>query len=112
MQRLHLLGLNHTTAPVAVRERLAFAPAQRAAAMAAFGQRFPGCEAVLLSTCNRVELYVARAAGGQPSAADLADFVGSFHGVPADVFHSHLYHRSERATVEHLFNVAASLDST
>ena len=110
MQRLHLLGLNHTTAPVAVRERLAFSPDQRAAAMAAFRGQFPGCEAVLLSTCNRVELYVARA-GGHPSAGDVAGFVAAFHGVPADTFHSHLYHRSERPLVEHLFNVAASLDS-
>ncbi len=111
MYRLHLLGLNHTTAPLAVRERLAFAPAARAAAMAAFRERFPGCEAVLLSTCNRVELYVARAAGDRPTAADFADFVAGFHGVPIESFHGHLYHRSERAMVEHLFNVAASLDS-
>ncbi len=111
MHRLHLLGLNHTTAPLAVRERLAFPPASRAAALSAFGQRFPGSEAVLLSTCNRVELYVARAPGGHPKAEEVADFVGSLHGLPADVFRSHLYHQSERAMVEHLFAVAASLDS-
>ncbi len=111
MHRLHLLGLNHTTAPLAVRERLAFSPAQRTAALAAFGGRFPGCEAVLLSTCNRVELYVARAAGGHPRADEVADFVGGLHQLPADVFRSHLYHQSDRPLVEHLFNVAASLDS-
>ncbi len=111
MQRLHLLGLNHTTAPVAVRERLAFSPAARAAALAAFGQRFPGSEAVLLSTCNRVELYVARAAGGHPKAEEVADFIASVHGLTGDAFRSHLYHQSERGMVEHLFNVAASLDS-
>ena len=111
MHRLHLLGLNHTTAPVAVRERLAFAPAQRAAAMVTFRERFPDAEAVLLSTCNRVELYVARAAGGHPKAEDVAAFVSSFHGVPPDTFHHHLYHRSDRAVAEHLFAVAASLDS-
>ena len=85
MHRLHLLGLNHTTSPLAVRERLAFAPAARAAAMGAFRQRFPDSEAVLLSTCNRVELYVARAAGDRPTAADFADFVAGFHGVPEAV---------------------------
>ena len=111
IDRLHLLGLNHTTAPVAVRERLAFAPDQRAAAMTAFRGQFPGCEAVLLSTCNRVELYVARAADGHPTAAEFADFVGRSRGVPADAFGGHLYHRSERAAVEHLFAVSASLDS-
>ena len=111
MHRLHLLGLNHTTAPLAVRERLAFSPAARTAALAAFRQRFADCEAVLLSTCNRVELYVARAAGGHPRADEVADFVAGLHGLPADTFRSHLYHQSERPMVEHLFNVAASLDS-
>src|SRR5438270_436812 len=67
MQRLLLLGLNHTTAPLSVRERLAFNTEQRAAALAAFQKRFPDCEAVLLSTCNRVELYV-----GRPSLASVA----------------------------------------
>ena len=56
MQRLLLLGLNHSTAPLAVRERLALGAEQRAAALAALRARFEGCEAVLLSTCNRVEL--------------------------------------------------------
>ena len=111
MDRLHLLGLNHTTAPVAVRERLAFTPDQRAAAMADFRGQFPACEGVLLSTCNRVELYVARSADGHPTATEFADFVGQARGVPADAFHGHLYHQSDRAMVEHLFNVAASLDS-
>ncbi len=111
MHRLHLLGLNHTTAPLAVRERLAFTPAGRAEALAAFGRRFPGSEAVLLSTCNRVELYVARAAGGHPKAEAVADFVAGLHRLPPHVFQSHLYHQSERPMVEHLFNVAASLDS-
>jgi glutamyl-tRNA reductase len=111
MHRLHLMGLNHTTAPLAVRERLAFTPQQRAAAMSAFRDQFPGCEAVLLSTCNRVELYVSRAAHDQPTAADFATFIARFHGLPAESFGGHLYHRSERAMVEHLFNVAASLDS-
>ena len=111
MHRLHLLGLNHTTAPLAVRERLAFSPPQRTAALSAFRARFPDCEAVLLSTCNRVELYVARTPGGHPKAEEVADFLGSLHGIPPDVFRSHLYHQSERPLVEHLFNVAASLDS-
>ena len=66
MHRLLLLGLNHTTAPLGVRERLAFDSAQRRAAVAAFRERFPAAEAVLLSTCNRVELYVGREGHGHP----------------------------------------------
>jgi glutamyl-tRNA reductase len=111
MQRLHLLGLNHTTAPLEVREKLAFNPEQRARAMAAFHQQFPQCEAVLLSTCNRVELYVAREVHGHPRAEDVAAFLSGFHAVPVDAVQPHLYHQSGREMVEHLFNVAASLDS-
>ena len=66
MQRLLLLGLNHTTAPLDVREKLAFNPQQARDAMSAFRSRFAESEAVLLSTCNRVELYVAPR-GARPS---------------------------------------------
>ena len=68
MQRLLLLGLNHTTAPLEVREQPGVRPGQRRAAVGAFGARFPGAEAVLLSTCNRVELYVGRSPGGRGPA--------------------------------------------
>ena len=111
MQRLHLLGLNHTTAPLEVREKLAFNPAQRADAMTAFRQKFPECEAVLLSTCNRVELYTAREVHGHPRAEEVIDFLASFHAVPSESMQPHLYHQSGKAMVEHLFAVASSLDS-
>ena len=94
MHRLHLLGLNHTTAPLDVRERLAFSPARRAAATADFVRAFPDSEAVILSTCNRVEVYTARAPRGQPGAEDVAAFFATFHGVDAGSFRPHLYHRS------------------
>jgi glutamyl-tRNA reductase len=111
MLRLHLLGLNHTTAPLEVREKLAFNTAQRAAAMTAFRQKFPGCEVVLLSTCNRVELYVAREIHGHPLAAEAVEFLSDFQSVPAEVLNPHLYHHSGRDLVQHLFTVASSLDS-
>ena len=59
MNRLLLIGLNHTTAPLEVRERLSFNAQQRADAIERFKQQFPACELVLLSTCNRVEFYLA-----------------------------------------------------
>src|SRR5688500_12451226 len=111
MQGLLLLGLNHTTAPLEVRERLAFDREQRRAAVEAFRSRFPGCEAVLLSTCNRVELYVGRAAHGAPSAREVVEFLGGFHSVAAARFDEHLYQKAGREVVEHLFSVASSLDS-
>jgi glutamyl-tRNA reductase len=116
MQRLLVLGLNHTTAPLEVRERLAFNAAERDAAVSAMRQRFPQCETVLLSTCNRVELYAARDGGGgahagQPSVGDLVAFLASLRSVPAREFGPHTYHKAGREVVEHLFTVASSLDS-
>ncbi len=111
MQRLLLIGLNHSTAPLALRERFALGSEQRVEALAAFRARFQGCEAVLLSTCNRVELYAARAAHGHPRPQELIDFLANLRAIPAADFRDHLYHKAERSVVEHLFTVASSLDS-
>src|SRR5688572_11401184 len=111
MQRLLLLGLNHTTAPLEVRERLAFSPEQRIEALSALRQQFEGVEAVMLSTCNRVELYAARAIHGHPREAEMIDFLAAQRHVPADQLRPHLYQKSEREAVEHLFAVASSVDS-
>ena len=111
MQRLLLLGLNHATAPLAVRERLAFNEAQRRAAVLAFRERFPDAEAVLLSTCNRVELYAGRAVHGRPRVEEMVEFLAGFHGVDASVVRPHLYEKANADVVRHLFTVASSLDS-
>ena len=109
--RLLVVGLNHRTAPLAVRENLAFAPAQVCSALADLTRRFPGTEAVILSTCNRVELYVARPVGTHPSRDALVDLLGRVHQVPVHEFQGHIYHHEDRQVVEHLFGVASSLDS-
>jgi glutamyl-tRNA reductase len=111
MNRLLLLGLNHTTAPLEVRERLAFNTSARDQALAAFNARFPGCEAVLLSTCNRVELYAARPIHEHPRPAELIAFLAESRGLPSSAFSGHLYEKTNRDVVEHLFNVVSSLDS-
>src|SRR2546423_7113632 len=109
--RLLLLGLNHTTAPLEVRERLAFNAAQHRSAVGAFRERFPQCEAVLLSTCIRVELYVGREGHGRPGARELVEFLSDFHAVPTGAFDEHLYQKTDRDVVDELFTVASSLDS-
>ncbi|HSU67345.1 MAG TPA: glutamyl-tRNA reductase [Tepidisphaeraceae bacterium] len=111
MDRLLLLGLNHTTAPLEVRERLAFNAQQRNEAVERFRQKFEACEIVLLSTCNRVELYTARPVHGSPRQDEVIEFLAEFHSIPAADFAAHLYHKSQREVVEHLFHVASSLDS-
>lgn len=109
--RLLAVGLNHRSAPLSVRETLAFSPAQLPPALARFQSRFPSAEVVILSTCNRVEIYVARPLRAEPSLDHLVAFLSEFHSLPADQFQTHLYHLEDRAAVEHLFRVASSLDS-
>jgi glutamyl-tRNA reductase len=111
MQRLLLLGLNHTTAPLEVREKLAFNAQQARDAMSAFRSHFDESEAVLLSTCNRVELYVARAVHGHPRVDEMVAFLAAFHNFPAEQFRAHLYEKLERDVIAHLFTVVSSLDS-
>jgi glutamyl-tRNA reductase len=105
------VGCNYRDTPVEVRERLAFDAARLPAALDELGVRY-GCEAVVLSTCNRVELYLARAdADVAPGADVLSEFLAEFHGLPPDRLRAHLYEHRNAEAVGHLFRVASSLDS-
>jgi len=104
-----VVGLNHTTAPVAVRERLAFSDATLAEALAHF--RPPEVqELVILSTCNRVEMYM-QTGDVDASLTSCVAFFASYHAVPPTQFTPHLYQLSDLEAVRHLFRVASSLDS-
>src|SRR3982751_5036206 len=103
MQRLLLLGLNHSTAPLHVRQRIE--------ALAALREKFPGVEAVLINTCNRVELYAARAVHGRPRHDEMIAFLADLGSVPIADIASHVYQKSEKDVIAHLFAVASSLDS-
>ena len=108
---LRAIGCNFQTAAVRLRERLAFDADQQRAALAELAARF-GCEAVLLSTCNRVELYVARPPAEAPFDAGLAaEFLGEVHRVPSKEIEPLLYEHADAKALHHLFRVAASLDS-
>jgi glutamyl-tRNA reductase len=105
------VGCSFKTAPVALRERLAFGPGQLAAALDQLGVRY-GCEAVIISTCNRVELYLARTdARVAPDADLIAEFLAEVHNLPEAEVRPHLYEHRQADAVRHLFRVAASLDS-
>jgi glutamyl-tRNA reductase len=104
------LGCSYRTTPVEVRERLAFTDEQIDRALDLLSAR-PGWEAVLLSTCNRVELYLAYPGEGREDCEGLTDFLAEFHGLPADEIRPHLYAQHHQDAVRHLFRVAASLDS-
>ncbi len=111
MKRLMLLGLNHSTAPLEVREKIAFAPAQRDEAVASFRAKFPETEIILVSTCNRVEIYASRKVHGKPRIEEIIAFLGEFHAIDPASFSSHLYQKTGTEVVNHLFTVTSSLDS-
>jgi len=109
---LALVGGTHRTMPLELRERLAFSAEQSAAALAAFRGRFPGREAVLLSTCNRVELYAAgEHEAALPATAELVSFLAECRGLEPDRLEPVISRRRDEAVVRHLFGVAAGLDS-
>jgi glutamyl-tRNA reductase len=111
---LSVIGCSFRDTPVGLRERLAFDAARLAWALEELGTRY-GCDAVILSTCNRVELYLARPdlppPAAMPDAHLIAEFLAETHHVPAAEIHPHLYERQGAEAVRHLFRVAASLDS-
>jgi len=108
---LRVIGANYRTAALSLRERLAFNRDQLPRALEELAVRF-GCEAVILSTCNRVEVYVARLeAEAIPDAALLAEFLAEFHKLPVEQLHPAFYSHEGPAAARHLFRVAGSLDS-
>ncbi len=108
---LLLVGTSFQNTPIDLRERLAFDGPKLMAALAAINGRF-GFEVVIVSTCNRVEIYTARAGGHIPPAADLiAEFLAEFHQVPLKSLEDHLYDKVNADAVAHLFRVVSSLDS-
>jgi glutamyl-tRNA reductase len=102
---LYTLGLNHQTAPLAVRERVVFHVERLREALAEL-KRSLAQEAAILSTCNRTELYVS---GEEPAA--LAQWLARYHRVPADELQRYLYTLPREQAVRHAFRVASGLDS-
>jgi glutamyl-tRNA reductase len=103
---INVLGLNHKTAPVALREKVAFSENRLAAALRALRQESGVAEAVIVSTCNRTELYWS----GPATGAELSQWLERHHGNNLDLASS-LYVLKERLAIEHAFNVASGLDS-
>ena len=108
--QLSLVGLSHHTAPIEVRERLHFPEKDLPAALHALVERDAVEEAIILSTCNRVEI-LARLTDDADARLLLGDFLSRQRRVPRDLLDKHLYHHSQREAVRHIFRVAASLDS-
>ena len=108
---LVLLGINHRTAPVEVRERLAI-PAGGLAEATRSLLASPGVrEALILSTCNRVEILAVQEGGSETTHANLVGFFHQHFSVTAATIRPHLYEYRAQEAVRHLFRVASSLDS-
>ncbi|MEX1017204.1 MAG: hypothetical protein WDZ31_10720, partial [Phycisphaeraceae bacterium] len=110
--RLLMLGINHRTAPVALREALALTVDDQQALLAELRQRYPLAETVVLSTCNRVELYIARPAHEPPKPAELRELLAERSGVALETLgNDTLVQREQDEAVRHLFRVGCGLDS-
>jgi glutamyl-tRNA reductase len=108
--KLLVTGVSHKTAPVEVRERLAFREEALAAALADLKSREGVAEAVILSTCNRVEITLTTDDTADPRAIVDA-FLEDRKSLRAQALEAHLYRHEGRDAIHHLFRVAASLDS-
>jgi len=109
--KILVLGLNHKTAPVEIREKLAFDTAETSRALCELKKRFGQAEFVLISTCNRIELYCAGKYCQGANPAKLAEFLAEFHNIELDKFRQFLYTYEDEDAVRHLLMVASSLDS-
>jgi glutamyl-tRNA reductase len=104
--QLALVGLSHKTAPVEIRERFAFNGEALKSALTSLVARGEIKEAMILSTCNRVEVVAE-----SPDDQRIREFLCEFHRVHDDVIGKHLYSFRNAEAIRHIFRVAASLDS-
>jgi glutamyl-tRNA reductase len=110
MKNLVLVGLNHKTAPVEIRERIAFPEQKIPTALNCLRTGYELNEAVILSTCNRVEICAG--GGTQVSTGEkVKSFLCDFHGLAGSDLEGHLYRLSDTELIRHVFRVASSLDS-
>src|SRR5437870_1219244 len=104
--QLAIVGLSHKTAPVEIRERLAFNNEMLRTALTSLVGREDVSEAMILSTCNRVEVVAE-----SPDDRRIREFLCEFHRIPHDDVSKHLYSFRNTDAIRHLFRVTASLDS-
>jgi glutamyl-tRNA reductase len=110
--QLALIGLSHHQTPIDVREKLSCSDTALPAALSALAQCDGVYEAVVLSTCNRMEIYALLTdLPGESRYAALTQHLSRFHGVAEPLFAPYLYHKQDQEAVTHLLRVAGGLDS-
>jgi glutamyl-tRNA reductase len=108
---VQVVGCSHHGTSIGIRERLAFGRQQAEEALQQWRVSFRDVEGVLLSTCNRVEIYAASQSAPIPGVEEVGRFLARFHRLDAGELVPHLFVNSDEAAVRHLFSVAASVDS-
>src|SRR5271166_5407593 len=106
-----ITGVNHKSAPVEVRERLAFDESALSQALVALKGRPGFCEGMILSTCNRVEVALTCEENSQIGAVEVDEFLADTRQVRREWVAPYLYHFEDSEAIRHLFRVASSLDS-
>lgn len=109
--KLQMIGCSHHDAAVEFREKVSFTAEQVDRALQDFRRQYPRGELVLLSTCNRVELYAATEADDELDRDAVAGFLAAQHRITPDEIVDQMIYRAGDQAVEHLFTVAASIDS-
>lgn len=103
------VGVNHKTAPVSIRERVAFAPEKMIDALSSLISEKKASEAVIVSTCNRTELYCAIEDVSQID--DVIAWLGEYHGIALSDLQQYCYTHMDDDSVRHIMRVASGLDS-
>lgn len=105
------VGINHKTAPVAVREKISFSPDKISAALKEMLSSVKCREVAILSTCNRTELYLVQEGDVKITQERLLQWLESYHNVPASIILPSLYLHQDQQAVNHIMRVACGLDS-
>jgi glutamyl-tRNA reductase len=108
-----LVGVSHKTAPVEVREQLAFAESQIHDALHQLVDRELICEGLIVSTCTRVEVIAAtpKTTEAEEAISHIYGFLNQFHRCDSALLSKHCYHHSDSSAIKHIFRVTSSLDS-
>lgn len=109
--RLLMLGLNHRTAPIELRERVAVADAQQSDWLRQARATWPTSEIAMLSTCNRTELYIARPSHDPPDHDTLLEHLAHTSGIDRSQLNAVMIRREQAEVIRHLFRVATGLES-
>ena len=105
---LSIIGLNHNSAPVDIREKIAFSPEQLSLAYQALNKINQVEESVIVSTCNRTEIYCYH---NDNVDQQIVQWLNQFHNIEHNILAPHLYYHQDSYATEHLFRVCSGLDS-